>query len=259
MTGVRTITQLMLVVGALAVGAAEPKKAACQLSVAYDRAEPFHYLDADGKLIGSDVEILTAAMAGPGCALTFTEYPWARTLKRLAAGESDVGIGAGYNEERTAWAWYSASYRSIQHWLYTATDKHQAIASVGALLESGATLAVVIAWKYPEGIRLALDNPAYKSQIVTVAVFEQLPQMLASGRVDAIIANPLVLAAERKKHGITAAFSPRAKYEEPLYFLFAKKSVPPAVVTEFNNRLFHLIAIGQRAAILAKHGVTTDD
>lgn len=214
-----------------------------KLIAGYDIAKPFHYLE-DGKLIGIDIEILESVIGKTGYTIEFIEMPWARTLLSVEKGEVHIAIGAGFNEARTQWGYYSLPYKHINHWLYTKKNHFNQITSIEDFLNAGLRLGVIIGWGYPIEIRHEINKEKYKDQLVEGKTTEQLLKLLELGRIDGLIAIPEML-----KHPLV----PRAKYREDLYFIFSKSSVKPNYVTEFNNALLSIIYSGKRNEIMAKY------
>ena len=222
----------------------------CELVAGYDRVEPFHF-PKDGKIVGIDAEILNQGAKKIGCAVTYKELPWARTLSLLERGEIDVAIGASFKESRAKWAYYSVPYKFIDHWLYTRIDKHQQVVSIEGFFENQLSLGAVIGWGYPVEVSQALAKKSNANNISRVSTFEQLPKMLRRGRVDGIIASPTALEKEIGKN--INKFASRAQYKEELHFMFSKQSVASDVVARFNNAIYEIIYSGDRKEIFNKY------
>lgn len=227
---------------------------ACEFVVGYDEAPPFHYSDTNGKIIGTDADILRESMASTGCSLTFKELPWSRTLAGVENGSVSIAIGAKYTDERAKFALYSTPYKTIQHWLYTQAGQHDEIDSLAAFLGTGErVLGVVLGWGYPPEIAKLINDKKFKERVTFVTSFELLPKMLAMGRVDGIIAIPESLKKVIKTEQITTSFVDRAHYQEPLHYLFSRESVKPAVVIAFNEGFFKLTSEGRVGEIFRQH------
>ena len=97
------------------------------------------------------------------------------------------------------------------------------------------------------------NNEKNKQNIVEVTNFEQLPEMLERGRIDGIIATPSSLKSYTNKTNTMDSFAVRARYQEPLHFLFSKESVPEDVVLNFNKELSTLLKKGRVDAILESY------
>lgn len=226
------------------------------ITAGYDEAVPYHYTNDTGIIVGSDADILREILSMINCTIEFKERPWPRTLLAVKSGQLDIAIGAKYTDERAEYAYYSAPYKTIQHWLYTLDNTHEDVKSLETFLKKGKrTLGVVTGWGYPPEIAAYINNDSYKDSIEYVGTFEQLPKMLAAGRLDGIIANPENLAATIAHDKIAKKFVARARYEEQLHFLFSKKSVKPEIVQEFNAVLFKYFNEGRLKGILKKYEV----
>lgn len=247
---------IYLAVFAFVVSSLAVPAMACKLTAGYDEAEPYHFTDSGGGVVGSDADILREALKLAGCEVEFVERPWKRTLLEVADGELDIAIGAKYLDERAAFAFYSAPYKVIDHWLYTRAGEYRSISSLEELLESGrGNLGVVRGWGYPPQLAAVLAVDKYAEFIKKANLFEQLPKMLDERRLEGIIATPASLALEVEKGGFENKFAVRAKYEEPLHFLFSKKAVSPKVISELNAALFKLSTSGRIRDILKKYEI----
>lgn len=225
----------------------------CTLTAGYDEVKPFHFKNSKNVVVGIDADILRKVMKQINCNVVFRELPWGRTLLSVKNGAIDIGIGAGFKIQRAQWAYYSVSYKYIDHWLYTKAKQHQKVDSIEKFFEKKLRLGVVVGWGYPTEIRRSLDSPKNLKLINQVSTFKQLPKMLNLGRLDGIIAIPSALKGEIIRNKISSQFVSRAQYKEELYIIFSKKSVSPQLVTDFNNALYAFISSGQRKEVLSKY------
>jgi polar amino acid transport system substrate-binding protein len=224
---------------------------ACELTTGYDNAKPFHYLNEDNVVVGTDADILREAMRIAECKISFLELPWIRTLQQVENGSVDIAIGAKATKERALFAHYSAPYKSIEHNLYTAKGKHGEVQSIEAFLDNNdRTLGVVIGWGYPPEIAQAINAI---SNVHKVSKFEQLPKMLELGRIDGMIATPKTLTQLYNPKEISNKFAVRARYQEKLHFLFSKKSVNKSFVDTFNKGLILLANNGRVDQTMESH------
>ncbi len=82
--------------------------------------KPFVFHDAEGKLIGFDIEVLRAVFKGSGSKLKVTKkiVPWKRTLKMIEKGETDLLLSASHTNERAKYAYFELPYRAEYLALY---------------------------------------------------------------------------------------------------------------------------------------------
>ena len=225
----------------------------CEFKVGYDESNPFHYSDEQGLVVGSDADILREATLPVACDLAFVKLPWSRTLSGVEQGTVDIAIGAKHTKERAAFAYYSVPYKVIQHWFYTMADQHEDVDSLSGFFLKGKQLGIVRGWGYPPEIAIQINNQKNKNNIVEVNTFEQLPEMLERGRIDGMIASPSNLKNYTDKTKAIDLFVVRARYQEPLHFLFSKKSAPRDVVLDFNKELSTLLNKGRVEAIIESY------
>ena len=80
-----------LILAATVEAQAEP----CSLSVGWEPYGTRIYVDAEGAVTGSDIELMRTLAEEIGCSITFKPLPWPRHLLELKAGLIDVATSAG--------------------------------------------------------------------------------------------------------------------------------------------------------------------
>lgn len=217
----------------------------------YDDERPFHYIDSTGTVVGTDADILRKAIEKTGCSVLFKKVPWSRTLMSVEEGTLGIAIGAKFTEERNRFAFYSSSYKGINHWVYTKKERHQGIYSLEQLVKQPrCRIGIVRGWGYPPEIAKLINNPQYKEKFNEVNSFAQLPEMLKEGRLDGIIATPAMLQETVSYH---SEFDVRAKYSEKLHFIFSRKLVTEEFMKKFNTALKELETQGHIEEIMEKY------
>ncbi len=84
------------------------------LRIGWDSKAPYHYMEQKGQteyLTGMDVELVRMIAADAGFRIDFEEMDWASNLVNVRSGESDVALGAFYDEDRALYALFSDPYR----------------------------------------------------------------------------------------------------------------------------------------------------
>ncbi len=252
---IKVITKLMMIIlcwGTSQVWASEEGEE-CKLVAGFDNTAPFHYLNTQNEVVGRDADILRAIAREIDCEIHFQELPWSRTLSYVEQGKVDIAIGAGFKESRAQWGYYSSPYKFIDHRLYTKKQHHVDVDSLEQFFANKLKLGTMLGWGYPPEVRLILEKPEFKQQVIPVSQFPSLIKMLKADRVDGIMAIPDHLKRELYGHPDLALFRARAHYQEALHFIFSKKSVSPELVARFNNALFKFDTTDQRKQILDKY------
>ena len=91
-------------------GAAEARA----LRIGWDSKAPYAYLEHKGQaeyLTGMDVELVRMIGAAAGFTPDFEKVDWVSNLADIRSGESDVALGAFYDEDRALYALFSDPYR----------------------------------------------------------------------------------------------------------------------------------------------------
>lgn len=224
---------------------------ASDIRVGYDVSEPHQFPGPDGTIIGTDADLLREVLAKVDVTPIFLERPWVRTLDGVAKGDLEVAIGAKFTRERAQFAHYSAPYKRIDHWLWVRSGEFGQVASLTGFLEQGRRLGLVRGWGYPPAIATVIASRSDSDpQLVFVNKPESLPQLLGLGRVDGIIFSPDAIGRLGPE---APAMEVRARYAEPLHFLFSRATVDVAFVQRFNTAFYELLAAGRVEAIAARY------
>ncbi len=212
---------------------------ACDLKVAWTQDIPYHWKNEKGEVVGSEVRLLNSLLDKMDCKATYIEMPWARGLHYIENGKIDMVIGAKFTLERAEFAHYSNPYRVMKHHILVSKTTTEDWPNLESFFDSKKTLGAVIGWGYPPGIAKVIENPKYINQVQRAPAFNSLPNMLLYEHVDAIIAHLPSLKAittEEQLRKVHSIF----QYEEPLHFLFSKKTTYLPFVHHFNDNLLDL-------------------
>lgn len=185
------------------------------------------------------------------CKATYIEMPWVRGLHYIENGRIDMVIGAKFTLKRAEFAHYSNPYRSMKHHILILKTATGDWSDLKSFFDSKKTLGAVIGWGYPPGIAKVIENPKYISQVQRAPAFNSLPNMLLYEHVDAIIAHLPSLKAITNEQQLKKVRS-ILQYEEPLHFLFSKKTVALSFVHRFNDNLLDLKRANTLSALFPK-------
>jgi len=221
----------------------------CELVVAWNHDPPFHWRNENGELVGTDLKILKDILAKINCRAKFLEIPWSRTLSGLENGTIDIAIGAKYLQQRARFAYYSPSYKSIDHFIYVRALENNSWPNLESYLENGHKIGGIIGWGYPGGISHVIESDKYLDKIIRVANTQQLFQMIKRGRIDAMIMNPQTIR-ELDGADYVKRYKPVFKFYEKLHFLLSKKTVDSHIVAKFSNALLDMENDNSIATIL---------
>jgi len=220
----------------IAMGPSQAEQS-CQINIGYEPEPPYQYPDNKGQIIGIDADILNTVLAELGCSIKYWVTPWKRTLASIESGKLDATMGASFKTQRAKFAHYSPSYRGQPHVVFLSAQNSIEVQNIQEFLERGLHLGVVNGWHYTNKIRALLDRPRYKGQVTEIPNFENLPKMLATGRVDGFIANPSQLVNIVGKKPMKKDYRVIEGDMDRLHFLFSKKTVPPELAKRINDHL----------------------
>jgi ABC-type amino acid transport substrate-binding protein len=161
--------------------------------------KPECYIDGDGNVTGSDVEILRELGKRLDLKLEIELAPWIRVLSMVQSGKADGGFPLFVTPERKEYALYSKVpiHVSVMT-LYTQSDHEFDYNDFSDLYHK--KIGINRGYSISEEFDLAAQ--AGDIQITEVDSIDQLVKMLTGGRIDAIAATPSSITTYLKEHGI---------------------------------------------------------
>ncbi len=173
------------------------------------------YRGADHRFGGIAVDVVDCVMRKLDRAYRLQVVPWARAQKLVPRGEADGFLAASRNAERDRYA-TSSVLIAEQEWRWylmasnpadPRSESFRRTATVGSFI--GANM---LDWLRENGYRVEAKP----------GTTEQLLVMLTKGRVDAILANHLVMAELAKKHSLESQLRSVLQENRPLGVYFSK-------------------------------------
>lgn len=191
---------------------------------------PPYSLEQGGQADGIAVRVVSCAMQRLGVGVKYTFLPWARAQAAARLGEVDGFFAASQSAERDSWATISSVIAPQQWRWYMLRDKgldprapeFRQQAKVASFLGGN-----MLSWLKQEGYQLEAAPPRN----------EQVLQMLLRGRVDAILANQLVMDRLLIEQGIGDQVYSVLQQDRPLgvYFSHRFTSRYPDFLKRFNQ------------------------
>ena len=225
---------------------------ACQASaeswrIAADQNFPPYAFVENGTLKGIHVDIVKAVMKETGIDYKISTYPWARVVRVTDNAEVDFSfpwVGKPQRFEKYLLVGPLHEGRTVFAVQKSSTIKYENLNDI-----SGLTVGTVRDYSYSTEFDSATNfkkDSAAKDNI-------NILKKLTSGRVDMIIGDENVLAAEAKKLGVLAKikFLPKALKNALRYATFPKTNKKQA--EQFKAGLDKIIASGEYQKILDKH------
>ncbi|MGB6187124.1 MAG: transporter substrate-binding domain-containing protein [Aeromonas molluscorum] len=228
------------------------------LRVGYDQWPPYHSRDDGGRMRGFTIEVLEAVMAQIPCQLTYVERPWKRVLQGVKLGEIDIAMEAFINEERAVYGIFSDAYNPGETglWLIKDIGTQGQGNSLASWLGQGQRLGVTRGYFYGDELITLLARHSH--QVSAVPRESQNYHKLLLGRIDGFLGDRLATHQGLIDAGlgqkVVMAEQPVARL--PTFFMFSKRSVSPALVTQVNLALAQLRQSGQYGRIWQRYTQT---
>jgi polar amino acid transport system substrate-binding protein len=213
------------------------------------------------QLTGLDVELVRTTFEDMGYEVLYDEVTWSQHQLDVKEGKRDIAAGAFQNEERAAYAYYSAPYRTETDVLYVRRADAERFRFqdpedlMRLFTKYSAKLGIVDGFYYGPVVTRYIEDPANASRIIEVGNEVSNFQNLLSGKIDAFIIDRLVAATLTWRHGWrtqVAEISPPV-FSASIHVIFSKKSTTPALVDGFNRKLEELRDNGTYAQIVREY------
>ncbi|WP_119395968.1 substrate-binding periplasmic protein [Salinibius halmophilus] len=154
--------------------------AAQTLTVATDVWPPFR-MEVDGEIVGYDIDVLAEVAQRTGIEFSVERMPWARALRSIEYGESDLMVGLAYTRERDEYTDYLYYvYKSCRPGFYGDASITDTINTYEDLYQHRIGYVRDSAY-FP---RFDNDEQLFK---VSTAREEQLLQMVSRGNIELLI------------------------------------------------------------------------
>ncbi len=232
--------------------------AACELRVGWEPYAPYTYADGAGGVTGADIELVRVLADEVGCAVEFTELPWARILREVESGTLDMSTSTSWTPERTAWAWFSEPYRETEMAIYVRRGEVGRF-ELGRLADIAAErfrLGVITDYYYGDAFQAVAKDPHYAEWIDGATDYATNIRKLISGRIDGYLVEDVgVMAAELARLGVADEVEryPLAIEGEELRFMFSRQTVEPATVAAIDAAVERMRTDGRLRAITQRY------
>lgn len=222
----------------------------------YEHYPPYQLVTPQG-VTGLDIDLVRAVFERlPGYELELREMPWKRHLIELEAGRVDLAAGALRTPEREAFAYFSATCREDIISCFVGRDALERIpASLEAIVaEPTIALGIVRGYAYGPAFERLRDNGAIRCRLVEVGSIDALVGMVASRRVDVILADLYSGSYAIRSHdaGERIVVHPARVASGTVHVMASRRSLAPEFITAFDRALAELREDGSHAAILQR-------
>ena len=210
---------------------------------------PFEYTDETGRLVGIDVELLTAIAEDQGFTFTIEPLGWDASIAACQAGQKDALIaGASIKQERIDAGWiFSDGY-------FTATQS-MAVASGSDIAGFEGLEGKSVAVKTGTMSKDYADSLAgtYHFTVVTFESSPDIYQAVISGQCAACFDDTPIMADYIKSNGVPLQLVPGTENEGAEYGMAIFDPSKREIVDKFNAGLANIRANGKYDEILAKY------
>jgi len=210
---------------------------------------PFEFQDADGNIVGIDMDILAAIAEDQGFTYDLQYVGWDAAIAACQAGQANGMIaGASITEERKESGWiFSDGYYDATQGMAVATDS----AITGFADLSGKKVAVkngTMSNQYAESIK-----NEYGFEVVTFSTSPDMYQAVMGGQVDACLDDTPILKYNIKIGELDMKYVDGTENDPAQYGFAIFDSANQELVDKFNAGLANIKANGTYDEIIAKY------
>lgn len=225
-------------------------KEAADYVIATDKGfSPFEFQDADGNIVGIDMDVLAAIAEDQGFTYDLQYIGWDAAIAACQAGQANGMIaGASITEERKNSGWiFSDGYYNATQGMAVAQDSE--IAGFKDL--KGKKVAVkngTMSNKYAESIK-----DEYGFEVVTFSTSPDMYQAVIGGQVEACIDDTPILKYNILTGELAMKFVEGTENEPAQYGLAIFDAANQELVDKFNAGLANIRESGKYDEIIAKY------
>ena len=210
---------------------------------------PFEFQDADGNIVGIDMDILAAVAEDQGFTYELQYIGWDAAIAACQAGQADGMIaGASITEERKDNGWtFSDGYYDATQGMAVAKDStitgFQDMAGKKVAVKNG-----TMSNQYAESIK-----DQYGFEVVTFSTSPDMYQAVTGGQVDACLGDTPILKYNIKIGELDMKFVEGTENEPAQYGFAIFDTNKQELVDKFNAGLKNIKESGKYAEIIAKY------
>ncbi len=215
---------------------------------------PFETVDANGELVGFDIDLARALAKGLGVEVEFVTVDWNSIIPTLLSKKADLIMsGMTITEERQRTVDYSDPYFHTVTCLLLSSEKAPGIDDVSALNAPGRKIVV------KEGTtgHFAAEKTLAKAEILPVATENDAAREVVLGRADAFLYDLFSIRQHNKNHPDETYVVAKAVTKEPYGIALRKGN--EAVRAWLNRSLAAMRADGRLQELYDKHGLENAD
>lgn len=210
---------------------------------------PFEFQDADGNIVGIDMDVLAAIAEDQGFTYDLQYIGWDAAIAACQAGQADGMIaGASITDERKASGWiFSDGYYDATQGMAVAQDSD----ITGFADLKGKKVAVkngTMSNQYAESIK-----DQYGFEVVTFSTSPDMYQAVIGGQVEACLDDTPILKYNIKTGELAMKYIDGSENEPAQYGFAIFDAANQELVDKFNAGLANIKASGEYDEIIAKY------
>ena len=139
----------------------------CIKTVRWGNEAPYSMRDANGMLVGAEVEMMRETLSRMQCEAKFVELPWVRAEIQLREGELDILPGALMNEHLATIGRYSRPLHRSRNVLFASKDASATyrLTTLTDIAGTNFRLGVPPKVGYGKAYREAYATPAFRERV----------------------------------------------------------------------------------------------
>ena len=219
-----------------------------ELKCGTNQFPPFSYADQQGHARGIEVDVVNEVGRRLGLSFSIEVMPWPRLIEKMKTGQLDCMFAAFITDERKQFMDFTHVPLHVSRLtVYTHKDRAFPFARMDDL--HGKRLGMIRDFKTVE----ALDQQLLKGDFAELVYgnnFEQLFEMLAQKRIDAVIVNDKVaelILGKRTDKAIVAL--PHALSSNAAFLTFTRQRDFRNLIARIDYALFEIVADGTYATL----------
>jgi polar amino acid transport system substrate-binding protein len=216
---------------------------------------PYQYLNANGKLVGLDIELIQTIFSEMGYALEYKKVPWKRLLPAIKRGKISLAAGASKSVDRMAYAYFSNAYRTESVVLFIRKGEKYAIKEISDIIAKNLMIGVISGFYYGQTFEKLMDNEDFRKHVQmtskdTININKALNKRIYGFLCDKYAG---IACINQAGHFNNFEIHPAAINSSDIHLMFSKKTCQPNVVKLFNETLIKLKKRGVINQIIHKY------
>ncbi|WP_332854749.1 substrate-binding periplasmic protein [Duganella sp. S19_KUP01_CR8] len=238
-------------------GSAQAGSVECgDIKLAFHNVGALYYRGPDGAWTGIDKDVVDELAKRTGCHFQATLESRVRIWTMLAGGKLDMSVSGIPTPEREKFARFIPYFAARNYVLLDQSLPASATTAEGFLAAQGYKVAVVKSYKHGAGYDLWLDKLRAQGRVYEAADFPSVVRLLKIGRVQAVLAVPVVWVPVLKQEGLSESvrvmdWVPRENIAHGL--IISRERIPAATAERMAKAIESMRNDGTLLMIFRRH------